>query len=234
MSSAADQRGITDWFDATYARRGARYLRPVRAYRIYPELLEVGPTDRLLDVACGPGVLLQAASEHTERLHGCDISTVAVGMARERIPGARVLVANAETLPYPDGVFDVVTCLGSLERMLDRPRALGEMARVGAPGARYCFLVRNSNTGRWKLVSSAHARRPDRGHADADTMEAWARLFRSSGLAVERVLPDQYPLLRRRLWRRLRLGPSHFRTVALSRAPLERANEFVFVLEKRS
>jgi len=232
MSETADQRGIADWFDETYARKGKRYLRPVRAYRIFPELLGVGRTDRLLDVACGAGLLLEAAASHTPRLDGCDISKVAVGQARARMPGARVVVANAETLPYPDGVFDVVTCLGSLERMLDRRRALGEMARVGAPGARYCFMVRNSNTSRWRYLSSAAARRPAHGHADADTMENWSRLFGSSGLSVLGVLPDQYPLLRRQFWRRLRLGASHFRTVTASRAPLERANEFVFLLGK--
>jgi SAM-dependent methyltransferase len=233
MSKAADQRRIVAWFDTAYARRGARYLRPVRAYRIFPKLLGVGMSDRLLDVACGPGVFLRAASEHTQRLCGCDISAVAVGQASERIPPAQVLVANAEALPYRDGTFDVVTCLASLERMLDRPRALREMLRVGTAHARYCFLVRNSNTGLWKYMSNAHARSPSRGHADADTVENWAALFRSAGFSVLRVLPDQYPLLRRNLWRRLRMGATHFRTVAISRAPLERANEFIFLLGKR-
>lgn len=208
-------------------------MRPARAYQLFPELLGVGASDRLLDVGCGPGLFLEAAGERTQRLHGCDISTVAVGQARERIPEAEVLIANAEALPYDSGAFDVVTCLASLERMLDRPRALREMVRVGTVHARYCFLVRNSNTGLWKHLSSATARRPSRGHADADTVESWAGLFRSAGFDVVRVLPDQYPLLRRQLWRRLRLGAAHFRTIAASRTPLERANEFIFLLEKQ-
>ena len=232
MTRSEDQRSIVEWFDATYSRRGARYLRPLRAYRIFPELLALSHGDALLDVACGPGMLFEAAAGRARRLHGCDISRVAASHARERMPGAHVVVANAEALPYGDHSFDVVTCLGSLERMLDRPRVLAEILRVGRDDARYCCMVRNSRTARWRYGSSLLARRPSRGHTDAGTLASWRRLFRSAGFRVKRVLPDQYPLMRRRVWRRIRSGDAHFRTEVVSRAPLERANEFIFILEK--
>jgi SAM-dependent methyltransferase len=149
------------------------------------------------------------------------------------VPRAHVLVANAEALPYCAGAFDLVTCLASLERMLDRRRALEELLRVGKPRARYCLMVRNSNTPGWKYWASSAAREPDRGHADADTIGNWTALFTSTGFKVVRVLPDQYPLLRRQRWRSLFLRDVDFRKVAASDAPLERANEFIFMLEKR-
>jgi SAM-dependent methyltransferase len=226
------QRSITAWFDSTYARKGARYLRPLRGYVVYPELVELSSGDTLLDVACGPGMLLQAASAATGRLFGCDISSVAVGQARSRVRNAHVMVANAEALPYESSVFDVVTCLAGLERVLDRRRALAEMLRVGAPTARYCFLVRNSNTSAWKLFGRVSACRPGRGHADADTLANWKELFRSTGFRVLNVLPDQYPLLRRRSWRKIVGGPVDFSKPVTSDAPIDRANEFVFVLGK--
>lgn len=229
---ALDQRSIVEWFDSTYARKGVRYLRPLQAYLIFPELLGAGPHETLLDVACGPGVLLRAASEYTQCLHGCDISAVAVRQARAQIPEAQVLVANAEALPYSAGAFDLVTCLGSLERMLDRPRALREILRVGSPRARYCFLVRNSMTRGWKYLARSAARKPSRGHADADTVDNWTTLFESAGFHILRVLPDQYPLLRRQSWRSLFLGLGDFRGAVASSAPLERTNEFIFILEK--
>jgi ubiquinone/menaquinone biosynthesis C-methylase UbiE len=205
----------------------------VRAYWIFSELLGASPRDALLDIACGPGVMLRAASEYTQRLHGCDISPVAVAQASRRMPQAQVLVANAQALPYRDGAFDLVTCLGSLERMLDRRRALREMLRVGTPSARYCFLVRNSNTGSWRYLTANSARQPTLGHADADTADNWTALFESTGFRVRRVLPDQYPLLRSQQWRSLFLRRIDFRKPVESRLPLERANEFIFVLEKR-
>ena len=117
--------------------------------------------------------------------------------------------------------------------MLDRPRALGEVLRVGAPRARYCFLVRNSQTRCWKYLSRAAARRPARGHADADTVGNWTMLFESTGFRILGALPDQYPLLRRRQWRSLFRAQVDFRRAVASRAPLESTNELIFVLEKR-
>ena len=232
MSGGSAQRAISAWFDATYTRKGLRYLRPPRAYLVFPGLVGTAPSDRVLDVACGPGLLLEAAGAHTSRLHGCDLSRVAISQAQRRLPAAELLVANAEALPYDAGAFDVVTCLAALERMLDRPRALAEMLRVGAARARYCFLVRNSSAARWRYLSRTAARRPSRGHADADTVVNWRTLFEAAGFRVRRVLPDQYPLHRRRQWRSLFLGRVDFEEAVTNGAPLERSGELVFVLEK--
>jgi SAM-dependent methyltransferase len=232
-TSESAQRSIVAWFDSKYARKGARYLRALQAYMVYPELLAVSSNDSLLDVACGPGMLLLAGSANTSRLFGCDISAVALRQARARVPQARVSLANAEALPYQSSAFDVVACLGSIERMLDRRRALGEMLRVGTPQARYCFLVRNSNTARWRYLVRPSARRPTGGHADADTLANWTRLFESAGFQVRQVLPDQYPILRRRSWRSFVSGPVDYRRPVASDAPVDRANEFVFLLGKQ-
>ena len=226
------QQAVVDWFDSTYRRKGTRYLRPVRAYFVFLELLGARPEHRLLDVACGPGVLLRAASEYTSKLHGIDISNVAINQGRRAIPTADLIVGNAEQLPYADGTFDLLTCLGSLERMLNVRQALREMRRVGCPTAKYCFLVRNANSFGWKWWAPITARYRAKGHAGADTLTNWRRLFESEGFAVTRVLPDQYPLHRRRRWSTLALRPVDFRKPITPAVPLESANEFVFVLEK--
>jgi SAM-dependent methyltransferase len=223
------QQAVVDWFDSTYRRKGTWYLRPVRAYFIFLELLGARPEHRLLDVACGPGVLLRAASEYTSKLHGIDISGVAIEQGRDALPDAELTVGNAERLPYGDGQFDLITCLGSLERMLDRRQVLREMHRVGTPSAKYCFLVRNSNSFGWKWWAPITVRYRAKGHADADTLENWRRLFESAGFSVKDVLPDQYPLHRRRQWSWRRVD---FRRRIAASTPLERANEFVFLLEK--
>jgi SAM-dependent methyltransferase len=226
------QQAVIDWFDSTYRRKGTRYLRPVRAYFVFLELLGARAEHRLLDVACGPGVLLRAASEYTTKLHGIDISPVAIAHGREAIPTAELTVGNAERLPYADAAFDLITCLGSLERMLDGRQVLREMRRVGAPSAKYCFLVRNANSFGWKWWAPITAQYRTKGHAGADTLANWQRLFESEGFRVTGVLPDQYPLHRRRHWSSLALRPVDFRKPIRPDAPLERANEFVFLLEK--
>lgn len=229
-----EQHAVTAWFDSVYRRRGTRYLRPLRAYLVFLELLEAQRDDALLDVACGPGLLLQAARAYTPNLNGIDISRVAIRQARSAVPEARVVVANALRIPYRDSTFDLVTCLGSLERMLDKSQALREMARVGKPHARYCFLVRNSRTLSWRYLAWPAGRQRAASHAGADDLAGWTALFESQAFRVLRILPDQYPLHRRRQWRSLYLRQTDFRLPITGDAPLESANEFVFVLEKQS
>jgi ubiquinone/menaquinone biosynthesis C-methylase UbiE len=176
-------------------------------------------------------VLLEAASKYTRRLYGIDISTIAIEQGRARRVPAELCVGNAECLPYKDAAFDLITCLGSLERMLDVSKALAEIRRVARPAARCCFLVRNSNTLTWKRLSLLTAKQRSLGHAGADTLKNWRVLFESHGFKVLEVLPDQYPLQRRKKWASLGLGKIDYSRPIQVNGSIERANEFVFLLE---
>ncbi len=227
------QAEVAAWFDATYRKKGLRYLRPPRAYPIFVQLLGARAGDKLLDVACGPGLLLRAAIERGVEAHGVDISHEAIALANELLPGVDARQGNAEALPFADGTFDCVTCLGSIERFLDREAALREMQRVAKPDARFCFLVRNASTFVWRFWRQGLGHREVQGHQDARTLEQWRELFARCGLAVERVLPDQWPRQRVRQvapWWRPRPG----RTEPLARpiVPLRWCNELVFVLRR--
>lgn len=234
MSSAAlgdPQREVREWFDEVYATRGLAYLRPPEAYPIFLQLLGARPGERLLDIACGPGLLLRAARERSMQATGIDLSRVAVGMVERVAPGSRALQANAERMPFADGSFDHITCIGSLERFLDRRAALREMQRVAAPGARLCLMVRNARTFSWRVLTEWRGRINHRGHQDADTLEAWTRLFGECGLGVRAVYPDQW------FWQKWRnrffpRAPGSDEPVVRRRVPLAFANEFIFILER--
>jgi ubiquinone/menaquinone biosynthesis C-methylase UbiE len=131
------QDEVAAWFDATYRQKGLRYLRPPRAYPIFVQLLGLTDGQRLLDVACGPGLVLRAAQERGVTASGVDLSAEAIALAQQLMPGIDAQVGNAEQLPFADATFDGITCLGSLERFLDRDRALTEMVRVAKPTARF-------------------------------------------------------------------------------------------------
>lgn len=227
------QHEVAAWFDATYRQKGLGYLRPLRAYPVFVQLLGAKAGERLLDVACGPGLLLQAARERGVRASGVDLSTAAIELAHARFPGLDAQVGNAEHLPFADATFDHVTCLGSLERFLDRPAALREMQRVAKPTARFCFLVRNASTLTWRVWRQQLGRREVQGHQDAQTLEQWQHLFARSGLAVQQVLPDQWPVQR---WRQLlpwwRPRPDRDEPVHRGLLPARWSNELVFVLQR--
>lgn len=85
----------------TMSRRSSN----VRRSRWAVGLLDLQPTDRMLEVGCGPGVALEAARKVTPHVVGVDRSPVMVRQARRR---AKVTVheADAEHLPDFDVRFD--------------------------------------------------------------------------------------------------------------------------------
>ncbi len=68
METKNEQKNIADWFNNTYTQRGDMYLRPVKSYSIYLELLKVKKGQNILDVACGLGRLLEAALPYTSNV----------------------------------------------------------------------------------------------------------------------------------------------------------------------
>jgi ubiquinone/menaquinone biosynthesis C-methylase UbiE len=101
---------------------------------------------RLLDVACGAGRFLEQIMDAFPRLDatGVDLSPAYIEEAAERLaswPTARVLEANAESLPFENGSFDVVASIYLFHELPPRVRTLvaAEMARVVKPGGMVVF-----------------------------------------------------------------------------------------------
>jgi ubiquinone/menaquinone biosynthesis C-methylase UbiE len=95
--------------------------------------LEVSAADRVLDVACGTGIvarLIHGRVGAPKRLDGIDSNPVMVAAAQTFAPFAETRLGDATTLPYGDGDFDVVLCQHGLMFFPDRARALGEMRRA--------------------------------------------------------------------------------------------------------
>ena len=235
-TAAPRQREVAHWFDTTYSTQGLRYLRGPAAYPIYLQLTDAEPGERLLDVACGAGMLLRAADARGLVPNGVDLAPAGLALARRQVPSARLALANSQFLPFADASFDVVTCIGSIERFLDRRAALTEFLRVAKPGARFCFMVRNSKTLTWRIWRQWLGKQNTTGHQDALTMAEWRALFESLGFSIDRVLPDQWA--RQRLRYVLRgfrhVDPRSTERVASGVLPLDWANEFIFIMRKAS
>ena len=96
--------------------------------------------DKVLDVACGTGIVACRIAGTGATVTGFDLTPAMLDQARKRAASERVTVkwvaGNAERLPFPDGSFDLVTCQQGLQYVPDRARAVREMRRVIAPGGR--------------------------------------------------------------------------------------------------
>lgn len=107
------------------------------------DLANVGPGDRVLDVATGTGDLaIELARRVTPggQVIGSDFSEEMLTLARRKAPGLRFEWANALELPYEDGAFAAATVGFGARNFSDLDRGVAEMARVVKPGGRVVIL----------------------------------------------------------------------------------------------
>jgi ubiquinone/menaquinone biosynthesis C-methylase UbiE len=101
---------------------------------------ERGRAVRVLDLACGTGNWLatqaRAYASQPVEWHGMDASPDMLGVARAKVPAARLVAGRAENLPYRDGEFDFVAVNFAFHHFEDKDGALDEMVRVLATGGR--------------------------------------------------------------------------------------------------
>jgi len=105
------------------------------------------PGERVLDVACGTGVVARLAAKTmgAGRVVGLDINAAMLAVARSRPAGHAPHIewreASALEMPFPDRSFDLILCQLGLQFFPDRSRALREMLRVLVPNGRLALSV---------------------------------------------------------------------------------------------
>ncbi|RZL94713.1 MAG: methyltransferase domain-containing protein [Variovorax sp.] len=102
---------------------------------------------RVLDVACGTGVLACAAAELAGaegQVTGLDANPQMLAVARRKSTRIDWVDGRAESLPFPDAAFDAVVSQFGMMFFDDRPAALREMLRVLRPGGRFAVAVCDS------------------------------------------------------------------------------------------
>ena len=99
---------------------------------------------RVLDVACGTGVLAREAAGRVAAggsITGLDRNEGMLAMARRIAPAVEWKAGRAEQLPFPDAGFDAVVSQFGLMFFDDRAQALREMRRVLKPAGRLAVAV---------------------------------------------------------------------------------------------
>jgi SAM-dependent methyltransferase len=111
------------------------------ALRMIVEAARPGPDDRLLDVACGPGLVVCAFAPHVQAATGIDVTPAMLERARKLtadngLANVAWRQGDVYALPYEDARFTIVTTRFSCHHFLDPAAVLREMVRVCAPGGR--------------------------------------------------------------------------------------------------
>lgn len=194
MTDPADKfDSIRDFYDNEYYAHVSRNSRlSWHCRRIGARLGKMSGL-QVLDVACGTGEWLGFFHDHGASVAGIDLSQKAIDECRKRFPSGEFACGPAESLPFADARFDMVTCMGSLEHFLDKPQALAEMRRVGKPDARFLILVPNAGflTRRLGLYGGTQQ---VRAREDVFELATWSELFDAAGLQVMARWRDLHPI----------------------------------------
>lgn len=118
-----------------------RFFVPALFAQWTEPVLDAAETDpampRMLDVACGTGILARAASARLRpggHIVGIDPNEAMLAVAAECAPDIDWRMGHAEQLPFDDEIFDAVLCQFGLMFFENREAGLREMLRVLRPG----------------------------------------------------------------------------------------------------
>jgi SAM-dependent methyltransferase len=183
-------------------------------------------TERVLDIATGPGYIAEAFAGGAREAVGVDLTDAMLAIARERtkergISNVSFRTADAQNLPFESGAFDVVVCRLALHHLLKPLQVVREMARVCRVGG--TVLVediyasehpeRAAYQDRWEILR-------DPSHVRTLALSELLQLFRDAGLETDSVTTADD------------LTPEVERWLATTKTPPDRAGEIRRLLEE--
>jgi ubiquinone/menaquinone biosynthesis C-methylase UbiE len=125
---------VQQYLDAYEANSLGGYVLRVRRARVL-DLLG-SQAGRVLDVGCGPGAMTQEILDAGCEFWGVDGSPRMIAAGRRRFGDfarAHFTVADAMALPFADGTFDGVLCIGVIDRVPQPEAVVAELGRVLKP-----------------------------------------------------------------------------------------------------
>lgn len=191
--SPLDHIAVRRYYNRVYHRDATAEIQIPRHLRRLALRFQPWKGRKLLDVACGTGGWLRAATELGAIPTGIDISWAGLEACRKAVPEGQLYCGAAEHLPFKGGQFDFVSCLGALEHFLNVTAALREIVRVAKPDGAILLLVPNADflPRRLGLYSGTEQTAI---REEVRALESWNELFESAGLRVKAQWKDLHVL----------------------------------------
>jgi ubiquinone/menaquinone biosynthesis C-methylase UbiE len=167
-------------------------ITDANALRMIVDAADPRPGDRVLDVACGGGLVVCAFAPHVRHATGIDMTPAMLDRARQL--AAEKAIANVSwdrgdvgCLPYDDGTFAIVVTRFSMHHFLDPLAVMREMVRVCAPGGRVVVVDMYASDDPAKAAEWNRAEQlRDPSHVRCLTLPELKRLFGAAGLGEPR------------------------------------------------
>ncbi len=153
-------------------------------------LANAGPEDTVLDIACGPGLLVCAFARMVRHAVGIDLTPAMLEQARKTqqeqgLQNVSWQLGDVTALPYPDAHFSIVSSRFAFHHFQEPLAPLREMKRVCKPKGR--IVVADSAPVAAKADAfNAMERLRDLSHTRAMPVKELCELFAQSGLPTPR------------------------------------------------
>ena len=163
------------------------------ALNLLIEASGAGPEDTVLDVACGPGLVVCAFARVVAHATGIDLTPAMLDRARQ-LQGEKGLtnvawkLGDVLPLPFPDASFSIVTTRFSFHHFLDPSAVMGEMKRVCKPGGKVVVVDSAPAPDKADAFNAVEKLR-DPSHTRAMPLAELKRLFTRHGLPEPRHTP---------------------------------------------
>lgn len=164
--------------------------RDERGLQALVALAGASGSDRVVDVACGPGFLTMAFAAKCEHALGVDATQALLDAARREairrgIDNVAFVLGDASRLLLPDRSFDVASCRAAFHHFPDPGVVLREMRRVVQPGGRILIADMLTSADPEKAAYQDRIEKLcDPTHVRALTGTGFEALFGDAGLEV--------------------------------------------------
>ena len=189
MNEATHQNLILDQFTRQAAPfSAAAMIKDEAVLRLIVEAASPQPDDTVLDVACGPGLVVCAFAPRVRQATGIDLTPAMLEEARKaaaqrRLRNVALDRGDVYALPYDKGSFSIVIARYAFHHLLDPFAALREMARVCAPGGRILVVDAYAPEDATQAAEYNRVERlRDPSHVRAFSLPELASLFNRCGL----------------------------------------------------
>jgi len=130
------------------------HFRPenqAKVRKVLEALRQRAPGGKLLDLGCGTGFIIHLARDLFSEIHGVDVTQAMLDRVELSPGNIKLHNAPAETLPFADATFDVVSSYAFIHHTEDYWKVLAEASRVLKPGG-LCYVDLEPNKQFWDHV----------------------------------------------------------------------------------
>ena len=167
------KQDIAEFFDKCAPWWDADMIRPEEIIARILDNAGISPGQRVLDVACGTGVLFpDYLSRGVASVTGIDISPEMVKIAAAKFPEVDVVCGDVEETEF-DGLFDTIMVYNAFPHFPDPERLIDRLARLVKPGGRLSVAHSMSR----EQLQQHHAGRASRVSIDLIHEKELANLF---------------------------------------------------------